>query len=56
MKIKLIQDWSFWKRGEILDMHPTDGEVLIKEKIGKVYKPGIVKQIKNKIDGNNGEN
>ena len=54
MKIKLLEDWSFWRKGTVLDMHPSDGEKLIKEKIGK--KPGIIKQIKNKIDGNNGEN
>ena len=54
MKIKLLQDWKFWKEGETLEMHPTDGEALIKEKIGR--KPGIIKQIKNKIDGNDGEN
>jgi len=53
MKIKLLQDWSFWSKGTILDMHPSDGKRLIKEKTGKAYKPGVIKQIKNKIDGNN---
>ncbi len=56
MKIQLLKDWKFWDKGQVLDMHPSDGGRLIKEKIGKKYRPGIVKQIKNKIDGNDRKN
>ena len=54
MKVQLLQDWQFWSKGEVLEMHPSGGEKLIKKKIGK--RPGIIKQIKNKIDGNNRKN
>jgi len=52
MKIQLIKDWSFWTKGTVLNMHPQDGQRLIKEKIGK--KPGLFKQIKEY--GNNRNN
>jgi hypothetical protein len=56
MKIELLTDWQHeggrvYPKGTVLDMHPVDGERLIKEKVGK--KPGIIKQIKDKIDGDN---
>jgi len=60
MKITLLEDWRHeggrvYPKGKDLDMHPTDAEELIKEKKAKKYRPGIIKQIKSKIDGNNRE-
>jgi len=60
MNIKLLEDWQheggrLYPKGTVLNMHPSDGEELIKEKIGKIDKPGIIKQIKNIIDGDNGK-
>ena len=57
MKIILLKEWQHeggrvYPEKTILTVHPTDGEKLIADKVAKKYKPGIIKQIKNKIDGN----
>ncbi len=58
MNIKLLTDWQHesgrvYPKGTVLNMHPSDGQELIREKIGKEDRPGIIKQIKNIIDGDN---
>jgi len=43
MRVKLTEDWHtpsgmFFEKGTILDMHPVEGNALVREKKAKKYK------------------